>query len=221
MSPPAEKARSPAAADHHARDRRIVAPRRRAARATRAPSMGDGVERLRPVEGDETGGAAPLEQDFRSDIGRVQLPSMCAADDQSHDLVGAFQDLVHAHVAQHALDRMIAQIAVTAMQLQAAIDHLEAGIGGKPLGLRGKPRGGGLALARPPPRRDAAAGARLRSRSRNRRCGTAAPGNRPAASRTACALSCSRWCGRGRTARRRASRRRCSAARRRARPWRS
>ena len=36
---------------------------------------------------------------------------------------------MHAHVAQHALDRMVAQIAVAAVQLQAAVDHLEADIG--------------------------------------------------------------------------------------------
>ena len=48
---------------------------------------------------------------------------------------------------KHALDRMIAQIAVAAMQLQAAIDHLEAGIGGKALGLRGERASRRLALA--------------------------------------------------------------------------
>ena len=30
---------------------------------------------------------------------------------------------MHAHVAQHPLDRMIAQIAVAAVQLQAAVHH--------------------------------------------------------------------------------------------------
>ena len=40
---------------------------------------------------------------------------------------------MHAHVAQDALDRMVAQVAVAAVQLQAAIDHLEAGVGGKRL----------------------------------------------------------------------------------------
>src|ERR1044072_9072859 len=59
-----------------------------------------------------------------------QLP----ADDQPHDLIGAFQDLVNPQVPQDALDGMIAQIAVAAMQLQAAIDHLEPGIGRKPFG---------------------------------------------------------------------------------------
>src|SRR5665647_3875151 len=42
---------------------------------------------------------------------------------------------------------MVAQIAVAAMQLQAAIDHLETGIGGQPFGFGGELRGGGLAIA--------------------------------------------------------------------------
>src|SRR5262245_48933327 len=40
---------------------------------------------------------------------------------------------------------MVAQITITAMQLQAAVDHLETRIGGKPLRLRGKPGGSRLA----------------------------------------------------------------------------
>src|SRR3982750_1750444 len=50
------------------------------------------------------------------------------ADDQPHHLVGAFEDLVHPHVAQHALDRMVAQIAVTAMELQAAVHRIDSDI---------------------------------------------------------------------------------------------
>ena len=53
---------------------------------------------------------------------------------------------MHAHVAQDAFNGMIAQISVAAMQLQAAIDHLETRIGGKTLGLGRKARRGGLAL---------------------------------------------------------------------------
>ncbi len=70
-----------------------------------------------------------------------------AADDEPHDFVGAFQYLMDAHIAQDALNGMIAQIAITAMQLQAAIHHLEARIGSKALRLRGKPRRRRLALA--------------------------------------------------------------------------
>ena len=54
---------------------------------------------------------------------------------------------MHAHVAQDALDGIIAQIAIAAMQLQAAIDDLETRIGGKALGLRGEARRCGLALS--------------------------------------------------------------------------
>src|ERR1700730_14195437 len=62
-----------------------------------------------------------------------------AAHDQPHDLVAAFENLVDPHVAQHALDRVIAQIAVAAMELQAAIDGLEARIGREPLRHGGEP----------------------------------------------------------------------------------
>ena len=43
---------------------------------------------------------------------------------------------MHAQVPQNALDGMIAQIAVAAVELQAAIDHVEAGIGRQALGFR-------------------------------------------------------------------------------------
>src|SRR5436190_21926062 len=67
------------------------------------------------------------------------------ADDQPHDLVGAFEDLMHAQVPQDALNGMVAQVAIAAMELEAAIDHLEAGIGRKPLGHGRQPRGAALA----------------------------------------------------------------------------
>src|SRR5258708_18641296 len=41
-----------------------------------------------------------------------------ARNDDPHDLVGAFEDLVHPEVAQIALDGKVLQVAVTAMQLQ-------------------------------------------------------------------------------------------------------
>src|SRR5215831_13895858 len=74
------------------------------------------------------------------------IPEHSAADDHAHDLVGTLKYLMHAHVAQDALDRMIAQIAIAAMQLQAAIDHLETRIGSKALGLGGKTCCGRLTL---------------------------------------------------------------------------
>jgi len=42
---------------------------------------------------------------------------------------------MHADVAQDPLDRVVAQIAIAAMQLQAAVHHLETGVGREPLGL--------------------------------------------------------------------------------------
>ena len=72
------------------------------------------------------------------------------ANDQPHHLVGAFQNLVHAQIAQDALDWMIAQVAVAAVKLQAAIDDLEPGVSRKPLRLRHEARGRGF----PPVDRD-------------------------------------------------------------------
>ena len=74
------------------------------------------------------------------------FPNNLPAHDQPHHLVGPFENLVHAHVAQHALDWMIAQVTVAAVQLQAAVHRVEAHIRGEPLRLRGKPRCAGRAL---------------------------------------------------------------------------
>src|SRR6201999_3760438 len=57
-------------------------------------------------------------------------------DDHAHDLVGAFEDLVHAQVAQIALDGEVLQVAVAAMQLQRVVDDLEADVGGEALAHR-------------------------------------------------------------------------------------
>src|SRR5712671_3376134 len=73
------------------------------------------------------------------------IPQQVPADDQSHHLVGALENLVHAQIPQNALDGMIAQIAVAAVKLQAAIDHVEAGIGRKALGHGRKAGGTGVA----------------------------------------------------------------------------
>src|SRR5260370_27656849 len=48
-----------------------------------------------------------------------------ARNDHPHDLVGAFEDLMNAQVAQIALDGKVLQVAVAAMQLQRFIDDLE------------------------------------------------------------------------------------------------
>src|SRR5258707_6204274 len=73
------------------------------------------------------------------------IPQQIPADNQPHHLVGAFEDLVYAQVAQDALDWVIAQVAVAAVKLQTAIHHRKTGIGGKPLGHGGKPRCAALA----------------------------------------------------------------------------
>src|SRR5215470_2431126 len=61
------------------------------------------------------------------------LPQQVAGDDDAHDLVGAFEDLVHPQVAQIALDREVFEITVAAMQLQRLVDDMEPGIGGDAL----------------------------------------------------------------------------------------
>ncbi len=52
---------------------------------------------------------------------------------------------MHAQIPQHALDRVVAQVAIAAVELQATVDHVEAGVGGKPLGHGGAPRRVGVA----------------------------------------------------------------------------
>src|SRR5882762_8274439 len=64
------------------------------------------------------------------------LPQQPAGDDDAHDLVGAFEDLVDADVAQVALDGEILEVAVAAVELQRLVADLETGIGGKALGHR-------------------------------------------------------------------------------------
>src|SRR5580704_9046525 len=59
-----------------------------------------------------------------------------ARNDHPHDLVGAFEDLVNAQVAQIALDGKVLQVAVAAMQLQRLVDDLEPDVGRKALAHR-------------------------------------------------------------------------------------
>src|SRR5262245_22518873 len=76
---------------------------------------------------------------------RPSISQQIPAHDQPHYLVGALENLVHAQIPQHPLDRMIAQIAIAAVDLQAAVDHGKAGVGGEPLGHGRQTRDGGLA----------------------------------------------------------------------------
>ena len=72
MSPPAENARSPAAVMITRVTARVVRPGVELARERAHHLVRDRVERLRPVERDDAGGAAPLEQD-------VGVGNPCAA----------------------------------------------------------------------------------------------------------------------------------------------
>src|SRR6185437_2702714 len=47
-----------------------------------------------------------------------------ARDDDAHDLVGAFQDLVHAQIAHQLLDAEVLEVAVAAVDLQRLVAHL-------------------------------------------------------------------------------------------------
>src|SRR5581483_6649753 len=64
----------------------------------------------------------------RADIARLSAEQP-ARDDDAHDLVGAFEDLMHPHVAEVALDRELLQIPVAAMELQRGVADLEAHVG--------------------------------------------------------------------------------------------
>src|SRR5215212_195047 len=69
----------------------------------------------------------------RSPLGPQQL----AGNDHPHDLIGALQDAVHPEVAQHALDRMVLEVAVAAVELQGLVGDLKTGVGGEALGHGG------------------------------------------------------------------------------------
>ena len=64
-----EKGALARAHDHHARDGGIVGPGRKLRAHGQHHAMADGIERLRPVERDNAGCPAPLEQD----VGRARV----------------------------------------------------------------------------------------------------------------------------------------------------
>ena len=66
-----------------------------------------------------------------------------AGGDDPHDLVGAFEDLVHAQVADQLLDAEVGEVAVAAEELQRAVGDLEGGVGDEALGHRAGHRGVG------------------------------------------------------------------------------
>src|SRR5690606_5148259 len=61
---------------------------------------------------------------------RGSLPQQVPPNDQPHDLVGALEDRVHAQVAPEALDRVVHQVAVAAVELERAVGDGAAGVGG-------------------------------------------------------------------------------------------
>src|SRR5271165_7097142 len=65
---------------------------------------------------------------FLSPISRVSPGSVLdqtARDDDAHDLVGPFQNLVHAQVAHDLLDAVVGEIAISAEELQRVVGRLE------------------------------------------------------------------------------------------------
>src|SRR3546814_15985364 len=56
----------------------------------------------------------------------ASLRQQLAGDDDAHDLVGAFQDLVHPQVPKVALDGGVLGVAVTAVKRQGLISDIEA-----------------------------------------------------------------------------------------------
>ena len=66
------------------------------------------VSRLRSTQ------TAPFQKSLTQ-----QLPS----DDHAHDFVGTFENAVDAQISEEALDRIILEIAVAAVELQRAVDN--------------------------------------------------------------------------------------------------
>ena len=44
----------------------------------------------------------------------------------THDLVGSFEDLVHAEIPKEPFDWVVLKVAIAAMHLQAVVDDVEA-----------------------------------------------------------------------------------------------
>ena len=64
-----------------------------------------------------------------------------AGDDETHDLVRAFENLMHAQIAHDLFDAEFGEIAVAAVELQRLIGDLEARIGHEPFGHGAQHRG--------------------------------------------------------------------------------
>ncbi len=69
----------------------------------------------------------------RTEVTPLRTPLYCrhslqdgTAHDYVHDFICALKDLVHAAVSEVALDGVVLQVTVAAVQLQAAVDDIEA-----------------------------------------------------------------------------------------------
>ena len=67
-------------------------------------------------------------------------PIESAGDNHAHDLVGAFENLMHAQIAHDLLEAVIGEIAVAAVHLQRLVGDIEAGVGDEALGHGAEPR---------------------------------------------------------------------------------
>src|SRR3954451_16982296 len=67
-------------------------------------------------------------------------PDKAARDNHSHDLVCAFQDLVHAKVPHDLLDAIIGKIAVAAVKLKRLVGDLETYLRSEAFGHRAELR---------------------------------------------------------------------------------
>src|SRR3546814_7515105 len=65
---------------------------------------------------------------------------VCSSDLHPHHLIGAFEDRMDAQVAPETLDRIVAQIAIAAEQLQRVVDDLAAIVGREPFRHRREAR---------------------------------------------------------------------------------
>src|SRR3546814_1832652 len=89
----------------------------------------------RPPRSTRTDTLFPYTTLFRSSLAQ-QVPS----DDHPHHLIGAFEDRMDAQVAPETLDRIVAQIAIAAEQLQRVVDDLAAIVGREPFRHRREAR---------------------------------------------------------------------------------
>jgi hypothetical protein len=106
----------------------------RAHRSSRRTSSRQRVDRLRPVEPDAADGPPSIkDQDIITHERSISRPTII----RMISLVPSRMRM-DPQIAPEALDRIILQIAIAAMELQRTIDHRRSGIGRQTLGHRGE-----------------------------------------------------------------------------------